>query len=247
MRSFASFGLLFGLAFFGFGCKQPSYQTDQPTNWRGIIQTSPEKKQERNRPTPPPVDTKPFFDSVTPKPLELPVLRQAMSNLVSAKSFHATLKLPPAEGQETPMQGELVFNRSQGFRGTIQITPQMHSEVLAMGDEVYMRANTSTWQNIGNTVDGKKLQLFFQIAFPDHARPTQVLVSDSARILDVTDDPSGCRRYTYTEVLPKGDLSKTTLCIQDSLPTYIVNEYAEGSTEVHYRDINQPTDIHQQP
>ncbi len=245
MRPFVYVGLLLGLSLFGFGCKQPDYQADQPTNWRGVIQGTPSAK-----PTPTPsassVDTRPFFDNETPIALEVPLMRQALSNLASATSFRATLKLPPAEGQEMPIRGELSFSRSGGgFRGMIAITPQITSEVLAVGDEVLMRANTSTWQSITKTPDGKKLRLFFQIAFPAQARPNQILVSDSARILETKDDPSGCRAYTYTEVLPSGDLSKTVLCIKDGLPAYIINEYAEGNTEVYYRDVNQPVDIHQ--
>lgn len=192
----------------------------------------------------PSVDTKPFFDNVTPVPPEVSLLRQALGNLASAHSFHATLKFPPADGQDTPVQGDLLFNRDEGFRGTISITPQMTSEILAVGDEVLMRANTSTWQSIGKTPDGNKLRLFFKVAFPDQVRPNQVLVSDSARIVEMKDDPSGCRAYTYTEVLPNGDLGKTTLCIQDGLPAYIINEYPEGNTEVHYQDVNKPIDIH---
>lgn len=244
MRPFAYVSLLLGLSLFGFGCKQPKYASDQPTNWRGVIQdTSP--KPTPKTVVPPPVNTKPFFDNETPPALELPLLRQALSNLVSATSFRATLKLPPAQGQDTPMSGELAFNQGQGFRGTISISPQMKSEVLVTGEDVYLRANTSTWQSIGKTPDGKKLRLFFQIAFPGQARPNQILVSDSAHVLETKDDPSGCRAYTYTEVLPGGDLGKTTLCIKDGLPSYIVNEYTEGNTEVHYRDINKTIDINE--
>ncbi len=244
MRSFAYLSMLLGLSLFGFGCKQPSYKTDQPTNWRGLIQGAPLAKPAVKRAVAPSVDRKPFFDKITPLPLELPVLRQALKNLATATSFRATLILPPADGQTVTMQGELTFNRNQGFLGTIRITPHITSEVRVTDNEVLMRAGTSTWQSIGQTPDGIKLRLFFQIAFPGQARPNQPLVSDSARILVIKDDPSGCRAYTYTEILPDGDRGKTTLCIQDSLPSYIINEYPEGNTEVRYRDINQPIDIY---
>lgn len=243
MRPFAFLSLLLGLSLFGFGCKQPTYASDQPTNWRGVVQGTPTTKAAPRAVTAPAVDTRPYFDKSTPPPPELPILRQALQNLVSATSFRATLTLPPADGQDTPMKGELAFSRGDGFRGTISITPSMKSEVLVVGDDVFLRANTSTWQSIGKTPDGKKLRLFFQVAFPDRARSNQILVSDSAHILETKDDPSGCRAYTYTEVLPTGDLSKTVLCIKDALPSYIINEYSEGATEVRYRDINQPVDI----
>ncbi len=229
------------LALSGFGCKEPAYQANQATNWRGIIQDPSPRP--RVTPTAPPKQTQKLFDSVQPEALELPVLRQALSNLANAKSFKATLTLPPAEGQTTPIQGQLVFDRAKGFRGTITINPQVKSEVLVVDDQIYFRANTSTWQTITYTPDGDRLQAFFQVAFLDPNRPIKLLVSDSAKVLENMDDPRGCRRYVYTEALPSGDTAKTSLCIKDTFPISIINEYAEGNTEVSYSDINQPVDI----
>lgn len=229
------------LASFGFGCKEPTYEANQATNWRGVIQDPSPRP--RAITALPPKQTQKLFDTVQPEAPELPLLRQALSNLANAKSFKATLTLPPAEGQTTPTQGQLVFDRAKGFRGTITINPQVKSEVLVVDNQIYFRANTTTWQTITYTPDGDRLQAFFRVAFLDPNRPIKLLVSDSAKVLETKDDPRGCRRYVYTEALPSGDTAKTSLCIQDNFPVSIINEYAEGNTEVTYSDINQPVDI----
>lgn len=237
--------LCLALSFLGFGCKEPNYNGTVATNWRGVIQDPPKNAQ----PTPvaPVQDTKPFYDIVTPTPPEVTILRQAMRNLASAKSFKATIILPPSEGQSSPIQALLVFNRDRGFRGVINVTPELKSEIQVINEQVYFRANTSSWQNVSDTPDGLRLRAFFQVAFPKKEGAKQVLVSDSARIEDVRDDKSGCRQYTYTEVVPGGDIVKTVTCIKDNFPTFIINEYAEGNTEVRYSDINQPVDIDKTP
>jgi hypothetical protein len=231
------------VALFGFGCKDPDYGTvPRATNWRGVIQDTPPPR--GSAPTgAPPKATQKLFDTVRAEPTELPLLRQALANLAAATSFKAVLTLPPADGQSDHVKGELSFDRSHGFRGIITLNPQTKSEVLVLDNQIYFRANTSSWQTITHTDEGDRLRLFFQVAFPSQSRPNQLLVSDSTRILESKADERGCQRYTYTEVLPNGDTAKTVLCVKDGFPTYIINEYAEGETEVSYTDINQPVDI----
>ncbi|MBP6944931.1 hypothetical protein KBD61_00395 [Patescibacteria group bacterium] len=231
----------FGLALFGFGCKEPSYQANTVTNWRGAIQ-DPGAARKPSSPIPPKVTQK-RVDTVQPLPAEVPVLRQALTNLGNANSFKATLTLPPADGQTTPVQGSLLFDRARGFRGSITLNAQAKSDILSINGQVYFRANTSTWQAITYTEEGDRLQAFFQVAFPNKSKPNQLLVSDSTRILEVADDSRGCKRYVYTEILPTGDTAKTTLCIKNGFPAYIINEYAEGATEVSYSEINEPVNI----
>ncbi len=237
--------LCLALSFLGLGCKEPSYNGTVGTDWRGVIQDPP--KSAVTTLTTPVEDAKPFYDVVIPVPPEVSILRQAMRNLVSAKSFKATITLPPGEGQSTPTQALLAFNRDQGFRGVIAITPELKSEIHVIDEQVYFRANTSSWQNVSDTREGLRLRAFFQVAFPNKLGTKQILVSDSARIEDIRDDKSGCRQYTYTEVVPGGDIVKTIACIKDGFPTFIINEYAEGNTEVRYSDINQPIDTDKTP
>lgn len=232
---------LFALATFGFGCKEPSYQASTVTNWRGAIQ-DPGVARKPTTPSPPKA-TRKRADTVQPVPSEVPILRQALTNLGNANSFKATLTLPPADGQTTPVQGTLLFDRERGFRGSITLNPQAKSDILSINGQIYFRANTSTWQTITYTEEGDRLQAFFQVAFPSKSKPNRLLVSDSTRILEVADDARGCKRYVYSEILPTGDTAKTTLCIKNGFPAYIVNEYAEGATEVSYSEINEPVTI----
>ncbi len=241
MRHTRLFLALFGMALFGFGCKEPSYQAATVTNWRGAIQ-DPGAARKPSSPPPPKVRQK-RIDTVQPLPPEVPVLRQALANLGNANSFKATLILPPADGQTTPVQGTLLFDRARGFRGTITLNAQTKSDILSINGQVYFRANTSTWQAVTYTEEGNRLQAFFQVAFPKTAKSNKFLVSDSTRILEVADDTRGCKRYVYTEILPTGDTAKTTLCLKNGFPAYIINEYAEGTTEVSYSEINEPVNI----
>jgi len=235
--------LLLALPLLGFGCKEPNYNNNQASNWRGVIQDTP-KNTSKTSPTPPPTARRTTIDTETPTAPEVFILRQALSSLASADSFRAKLILPPVEGGTTPITGELLFDRNRGFRGTIDVNPQLKSDVFVINEEVYFRANTSTWQNITNQPEGARLRAFFSIAFPSEKGAKTTRVSDKARILDISEDQAqNCRRYTYSEIVPNGDLVKTNLCIKDGLPTYITNEYAEGNTEVHYSDVNQAIDI----
>lgn len=234
--------LVMSLVWFGFGCKEPTY--DQPTikNWRGAIQDKPKHKPAAPPPQPASV-SKQVYDNERIVAPEVIALRQALGNLASATSLRASLKLPPAEGQTQPTQGELVFVRDKGLRGRINISAAVSSELYMAYGQVYFRSNTSTWQTITGTPDAERLQQFFRIAFPSQLRQNQVLISDSARILEVSEDPTGCRRYHFDEVTPQGEREKTVVCVKDRLPVYIINQFAEGETEVRYRDINQTVEL----
>lgn len=208
-----------------------------------MIQDAP-KNIPKTPSAPAPIAKRKSFDTETPTAPEVFILRQALSNLGSADSFRASLILPPTEGGTEPIKGELLFNRDRGFRGTININPQLKSEVFVINEQVYFRANTTTWENITQQSEGANLLAFFNIAFPTKEGDKTTRVSDKAKILDVSEDQKNlCRRYTYSEIVPNGDLVKTILCIKDGLPSYIVNEYAEGNTEVHYSEVNQKIDL----
>lgn len=241
MRRLSLLIMFSGVALFGFGCKEPSYQAATVTNWRGVIQEPGTARKPTS--SPPPKVTQKRVDTVQPLPPEVPILRQALANLGNANSFKAALTLPPADGQTTPVQGTLLFDRARGFRGTITLNAQAKSDILSINGQVYFRANTSTWQAVTYTEEGNRLQAFFQVAFPNKSKPNQLLVSDSTRVLEVADDTRGCKRYVYTEILPTGDTAKTTLCLKNGFPAYIINEYAEGTTEVSYSEINEPVNI----
>lgn len=171
------------------------------------------------------------------------LLREAFRNLARAKSFRANLILPAGTGQSQPTQGEIIFDHEKGLRGKIIISPTIKSDLLLLKETVYFRSGTSTWQDITNTAEADRLQHFFRVAFPGEMRPNQVFVSDSARVLEVKDDPLGCKRYTFDEIMPNGEREQTMTCLQNNVPIYIINQYAEGSTEVRYRDLNQPVEI----
>lgn len=243
MRPIALFVPLALLSLWGFGCKEPGYNQHPAANWRGVIQDTTPKPNTRPPASRPPTANKRLYDNERPLPPEVPILRQALRNLAGARSFRASLTLPPAEGQSQPTKGEVSFHRDHGLRGSIVVTPDITSQLLIKDNRVYFRANTSTWQNITNTAEADRLQQFFLVAFPSEVRTNQVLVSDSARILEVTDDPAGCKRYTFDEVMPNGEREQTILCIKNNLPTYIINQYVEGSTEVRYSNINEDVAI----
>ena len=243
MRHSAFLYLLLALPLLGFGCQAPNYAGQQASNWRGVIQDTP-KAAVKTSPTPSAPPRRKSIDTETPTAPEVFILRQALSNLASADFFRAKLLLPPVEGGTTPVTGELLFDRRRGFRGTIDISPQIKSDVFVLNEQVYFRANTSSWQNITEQPEGARLRAFFAIAFPNEKGTKTTRVSDKARILDISEDQAqACRRYTYSEIVPNGDVVKTILCVKDGLPAYIINEYAEGNTEVHYSEVNQTLDI----
>lgn len=231
------------LSVFGFGCKDPDYRTS--TNWRtslAPLANEPATQQESS-PAPAAKAPRPPDTERGPVP-ELVVPRQALENLRQASSFRAEFTFPQTEANARPSNGEIVYVRDQGMRGTINFDTKLRGELLIQGDRVRFRSNTSTWSDITNTDDGQMLKRFSQLAF-QRGDVQQASISYEAVLVSIDEDRNeNCRKYTYKEYVPATRSDETSVaCIKDTFPVYVVHSFAEGDVVVHYSKINDITTL----
>ncbi len=238
VRSLRGVLLLLLLPLLGFGCRKPL--APPSLAWRNSSSSSSSLPPSASLPSLPAL--RPHLGR-TPHPDKRPVapeilyLRQAWHNLLGLKSFRAHLTLPGEQGLIT---GTIDYVRDHGLHGTLQINDHLTTEIFLRGDQVYFRSNTSSWENMSYTPEGDRLAVFFQIAFPSRSDPHQPLISDSARILETKDDPSGCKRYTFSEYGLGDKKDFTSMCIQNNLPLRVTSYYSDGTTDVQYQDFDAP-------
>lgn len=164
-------------------------------------------------------------------------MREALANLSRITSFRANLSIPT--GEQTAIRGDLEVNRDGGWHGTLTVPGAPASELYVFGSDVYVRNGTSSWTNVGLTGEGARLATFFHSALAgDEERPT-ITILDSAKIVSVGDDPSGCILYTFSQAAADGTTITARICIADKLPTLIAVDTPTGPIEIRYRDFNQ--------
>lgn len=225
------------LAFCGFGCKkQTGYRTYAlPSSFTDARVPTADSS------APPPAT----IDPHKPKDVEhgtdpdIILLRQVMKNLMAASSFRANMTIPTDNGT---LNGDIEFARGKGLHGVLHLPNQSTTEIYLVNQQILFRSGTSSWANLTNTTDGLRLASLFSSAFSLKADSTSTSISDSSRILNVSDDPSGCTLYTFEEpLLGTTSYETTKICVKDNLPQYFRIGTVNGDIVVTYRDFN--TDI----
>ncbi len=117
------------------------------------------------------------------------------------------------------------------------------AEIYLIGSDIYFRSNTSTWQNLGSSNEGKQAIALFRSAFSLDSDGAAQVISDTARMQAITDDPEGCRLYSFTQYTPEGKKVGIQMCVKDDLPTRLVSQTESGNVIITYKDFNQPIDI----
>ncbi len=172
----------------------------------------------------------------TKKDPDITYLQKVMENFDAANSFRATLSIPIKDGTAT---GSVELSRATGLHGKLAMPTNITTEIYLVGSDIFFRANTSTWENLTNTEEGKQLAELFRIAFSvDGSGSTAI--PDTAQIMGTGRDPSGCKLYVYTEPDRNGS---NQICVKDDLPVRVVSQMDYGNVEVYYRDFNQPITI----
>ncbi len=233
MRFRAAFPLLV-LALAGFGCKKP------------ILNTEGEIPSINNNPVAQAVAVTPEVrhDITTSRDFtrEISTIREGLSNLGQANSFHADLTLPGVSGQ---IEAALDFDRSQGMRGRIAMPGQngtLSAELYMNGGQILFKDGIKPWQDITKTSDGARLAGVLKQAFAfDQAHPVPVSIQNSAFIANQTSDPSGCTLYDVIQSSSEGDVQTYRVCVAGDLATGLDIDTPDGLVRMRYSKIN--TDI----
>lgn len=228
--------LIASLLLFGFGCRKTNtIDTESLRESPSIVK--PTKK--IDIPPKPPTKPRSAYTEHAPAP-EIFYIRQAWRELVGIDTFRARFTLPSASGNVT---GSMEYSRDEGVHAEMNLGKQGTSELYILYGDVYFRSNSSTWENVTNTPDGDKLAQFFRIAFPGKNSTSTIFISDSATILEIKDDPRGCKQYSYSEFSAERGKEVSRLCIKNNLPMIMNKVYPDGETEIVYFDYNAPLKI----
>ncbi|MSR85068.1 hypothetical protein EXS71_01335 [Candidatus Uhrbacteria bacterium] len=228
---------IFGLTLFGFGCKKDTAMNKASIN--SFDQPATTSTQPIKKPTTP---TQPTPAAPAPSS-DILYLKQVMKNLLQVRSFRASMSVPSTDGTLT---GEIEFVRQGGLHGTLNLPGQITSEVYLLGQDIFFRTGTSTWINLSAKPEGKKAAELFQSAFSLNADETSIPISNSARVLGISDDPQGCKLYTITQSKSDGSgPQQSQICVKNDLPVYLKAPGDQGIVQVSYRDFN--TDIKLNP
>ncbi len=233
-RLIPSLVLTGALALTGFGCRPPNaQQAAAPSTVSGT-------------PTP----STPTFDPNAPWPKDSEgpsaeglIARQALRNLAIAKTYRADMEVPTTQGT---VKASADVNKDQGILGRLEVpTPQgqLISEVYISGQVILFRQGTTTWSDISKTPDGTSLSNLFQNALAPNGTDVSAIVANSARTVDISDDPQGCKRYTLTQVADDGQRFPYRICIKNDLPVYLTLATGAGNMTISYKDINGAVEV----
>lgn len=173
-------------------------------------------------------------------PAEIVYLRQVLKNFANADSFRANMTFPSSDGITT---GEIEYAKGKGLHGVLHIPGNNQTEVYLIGQDVFFRSNTSSWLNLVGTTEGTRTSLLFLSAFSIGSNASSTYISDSARIIDVKEQPSGCKMYNFTQYTVSATKETLHICVKDNLPTFVSVDTKNGGIDTSYRDYNTAIDI----
>lgn len=235
--------LLIALALGGFGCKKdaavPTLET-RPDFIQGTLDSLP------TTPPPTPHVTSTRADVPADWPDDLPppqiiLLQRATYNLSLAKSFKASLHMPLGD---KAVDGDLEFDQQNGLHGILHLPDGASSELFVKDDEILFRSNTSTWQDYSQNAEGQQMADVFRQALSFRQSTSTPLVRDAARLLKTEPHASGCQLYVIEQYDPEAsERENFQICLANDLPSFIIRDAGGLTTEIHYRDFNQPMPI----
>lgn len=232
-RTFPIIAITFAMALFGFGCRNPG--TIAPTTTQVIpTKIEPTVKVDPNAPHP--------IDQEGPSPEGL-IARQALKNLSLAKTYRTSMVVPTTTGI---IKTTASVNREQGLLGRLEIPSAqgiVSSEIYISGDTILFRENTSTWENISTTEEGKQFTNLFKNALAPESSDISLIVSDNTRTIETKDDPSGCKLYVLSQVNEAGERIPYEICIRNDIPSYISIQTAAGTLTTAFTDVNSRVEI----
>ena len=202
--------LLVSFSLVGFGCKE---RPDPNTKAPGAVSIATPKRFEdipNNKPSKPENVASP----------EIRQLRQILTNLAKAKSYRITTNLPSTAGSAT---GVLQFSRERGILAQLK-TATSGSELFIKGNNLWVRYATNTWQSVPTSEETKRIidQMKTAFAFQEDGT-SSIFLRDSAKILEKTEDRSGCTLYKVEQkfYVPVERTQTIELCVTSSYPKSI--------------------------
>ena len=210
------------LALFGFGCKK--MPAPKPfVNFENALASLP-------RVTAPQLAA----TSTHAKPADPNIiyLRSVMKNFDKASSFRADVTIPSPQGNVT---GNIEVVRATGLHGTLRFPQNRTTEIYLLGSDVFFRANTSTWSNLGATDEGKQVSSLVRAAFSLSDNESAAVLPDSARVVGTANDPSGCRLFLIASDQP----GTTQICVKNELPIRLISPSPQGDVTANYRDFGK--------
>jgi len=227
-RSRLLIALLLGssLILFGFGCKKPA-APKMYTDFEAMMPKTPALVQKTTAPAAAPTPTK------TADPNAY-YLREVMKNFDRVKSYKAVVTIPTPDG---PVTGNIEFVRTTGLHGLLLFSQNRKTEIYLLGEDIYFRVNTSSWENLSATPEGKQVSVLFQSAFSLGDNGSAAILPESARVVGTANDPSGCRLFLVASDSPQVPLQ---ICVKNDLPVRVTSPASAGPVEVRYSDYDKP-------
>lgn len=225
--------LVITLALTGFGCKKQA--TPAPI---GLFQ-KPTNESAQTKPwAPDPNAPRDLDNQIIP---EIEYLRQVMRNFTLVNSFRAKITSPFDDGI---MVAQMEAEKGHGIHAFLHLPNNMSNELYLVGDAVYVRNGTSTWQTHRNTEEATRLQLMFaQALFAGQNTTSSKFISDSSRIVSVKDTEKGCKEYAFTQYIKNGSKTTLSLCVKNDLPSIMTVPTTGGDMVIEYSDYNQSFNI----
>ena len=230
-RSLALFGTLIGAcSLMGFGCRNRPLQ-----NYLVPGQAS--------APSAPIISTVPYIKKSTGDKKaspEIVLLRQVLSNLAKASSYHSHINSPMNNGNIT---AELFYSTQNGIQAVLH-TDGGDSQLYVHGPAVFVKYVTSTWQDVSHSDEGTSARTQLnQSLLVNTDGTSKLLLRDSAKVLSTTEDPSGCKLYVVEQKYysPTTITQHFEICVQNTYPIRIKSVSADGTVEITYDHFNDPS------
>lgn len=223
---------------FGFGCRERPLTDFQVPGQAASAKID----------TPPPVRTpyvskKKTEDTAAKEVVEL---RQFLTNLSKVQSYHSRILAPVSAGIAT---ADVYYSKVHGMHGILH-TDSGNSEIYVRDRAVFVRYASNTWEDVSFSDEAASVRnKIKQSLFVNEDGSSQFLIRDSAKVISVNDDPSGCKLYSLEQKFyaPEENTQKLEICIKNTFPVRLKSSSADGSIEIMYDQLDDTSILAKPP
>lgn len=178
---------------------------------------------------------------------EVTEVRQILSNLAKAESYHILISIPGTNGD---IKADLFYAQKEGIHSVLH-TNAGSSELYTRDERIFVKYATSSWQDISATDEGQAARTQFRRGlFINDDGTSAFLIRDSAKVASVKDDPAGCKLYTFEQSFfrtEETDKQSLEICVKNSYPVRIKSVSNMGAITMSYDRFDDDTIPQQMP
>ncbi|GEM_PF-643111 len=163
-------------------------------------------------------------------------LSDSLNSFRALKSFRVKFTMVTPQGR---LKANLEFVKPNRFRGVLEVGQASKTEIIAVDDSLYLRANNSQWANLSNTQAAQALRASLKQALSGDTSLDKIKLDETALVKKSRDEARQCDLYKTTTRNATSNTTVIEVCAVNGWPKYVSIQGDTHPIEFEYYDYNK--------